>query len=92
MLIIAITGIVINRLDTLDLIVASESIGLIILDSIASLLRKEFDTRSSKGIFDRSSQLSKQATLLKYVYTYTRIMNVFIRWIAEDYQIPVGCF
>jgi RAD51-like protein 1 len=64
-----------TRLMSLDFTVASEEIGLVIVDSIASLIRKEYDTRSVKRISDRSCYLVKQATLLKCL--------------AQDYQIPV---
>lgn len=54
-----------KRLETLDEVVVSRNIGLVVVDSIASLVRKEFDTRSSKGVAERASLLTKQASRLK---------------------------
>ena len=54
-----------HRLESLDALVASGGIGLVVLDSMASLLRKEFDTRQQQGRADRSALLSRQASMLK---------------------------
>ena len=53
------------RLESLDELVASNNIGLVVLDSVASLLRKEFDTRQPQGRADRAALLSRQASVLK---------------------------
>ena len=54
-----------RRLEALEEIIASQSIGLIIVDSIASLVRKEFDTSSGRGVADRAALLGAQAARLK---------------------------
>ena len=55
------------RLDLLKDTVGSRNIKFIVVDSIASLVRKEFDVRKSEGISKRSALLSKQASILKQV-------------------------
>lgn len=54
-----------TRLSHLEEIVVDKQIGLVIIDSIASLVRKEFDTTSSRGVADRASLLSTQASRLR---------------------------
>lgn len=54
-----------KRLQSLDELIASYNIGLVIVDSIASLIRKEYDVRTTRGAADRSSMLVWQASLLK---------------------------
>ena len=78
------------RLASLDYMVASEGIGLVIVDSIASLIRKEYDTRYVKGLSDRSCYLAKQANLLKYVYYHGIVVMLYhLRRLAQDYNIIV---
>ena len=55
----------IKRLESLDLLIAEKDARLVIVDSIASLARKEFDTASKRGVTDRAALLSKQAARLK---------------------------
>ncbi|XP_065883487.1 DNA repair protein RAD51 homolog 2-like isoform X2 [Dysidea avara] len=64
-----------GRLGVLKEMVDSRNIKLIVVDSIASLVRKEFDVRRNEGISKRSALLSKQASILKSI--------------AESYGIPV---
>lgn len=54
-----------KRLEMLDEVIVSHGVGLVVVDSIASLVRKEFDTRSSKGVVERAALLTKQASRLK---------------------------
>lgn len=54
-----------QRLESLDLLIAEKDIRLIIVDSIASLARKEYDTASKRGVAERAALLSKQAAHLK---------------------------
>ncbi len=56
-----------QRLEGLDHLLAAQGIGLVVVDSIASLVRKEFDTRSGSGVTARAALLTKQATRLKSV-------------------------
>ncbi len=49
----------------LDVAVASTGAGLVVVDSIASLVRKEFDVSSSRGAIDRTALLLKQSASLK---------------------------
>ncbi|XP_031564832.1 DNA repair protein RAD51 homolog 2-like isoform X1 [Actinia tenebrosa] len=64
-----------ERLQTLEEEVIAKKVKLIVLDSIASVVRKEFDSRSSKNITERTNLLSKEAAILKYI--------------AETFNIPV---
>lgn len=54
-----------KRLESLDLLIAERGAGLVIVDSIASLARKEFDTGSKRGVAERAALLSKHAARLK---------------------------
>ena len=54
-----------QQLGSLDLLIAEKDVGLVIVDSIASLARKEFDTSSKRGVAERAALLSKQAARLK---------------------------
>lgn len=49
---------------------------MIIVDSIASLVRKEYSGTWGRGIVDRTNFLAQQAAVLKYL--------------AEFFQIPVS--
>ena len=63
------------RLQHAEELIIAESIGLVIVDSVASLARKEFDGRAS--VRDRSEMLAQHAALLKYL--------------AESFDLPVWC-
>ncbi|XP_061785366.1 DNA repair protein RAD51 homolog 2 isoform X4 [Nerophis lumbriciformis] len=66
---------VLNRLERLEEIIISTGAGLIILDSVASVVRKEFDTTLPGNLIHRSNMLGKEATMLKYL--------------AHQFNIPV---
>lgn len=53
------------RLQRLEEEVISKHVKLLILDSIASLVRKEFDSRVSRNLSERTALLSKEAAILK---------------------------
>ena len=48
------------------MLVGVGNVGLVLVDSIASLLRKEYDTRTARGVAERSTMLLHLATILKY--------------------------
>ena len=54
-----------KRLESLDLLIAEKDVRLVIVDSIASLARKEYDTVSKRGVAERATLLSKFAARLK---------------------------
>ncbi|XP_077995121.1 DNA repair protein RAD51 homolog 2-like [Glandiceps talaboti] len=54
-----------TRLQSLEEEIILQNVKLIIIDSIASLVRKEFDSGIEGNFIHRSNILSKQATLLK---------------------------
>ncbi|XP_054617124.1 DNA repair protein RAD51 homolog 2 [Dunckerocampus dactyliophorus] len=66
---------VLNRLERLEEIIISSGAGLIILDSVASVVRKEFDTTLPGNLIHRSNLLGQEATTLKYL--------------AHQFNIPV---
>ena len=62
-----------QRLESLELLIAERGASLVIVDSIASLARKEFDTGSKRGVAERAALLSKHAARLKYVMSYSYV-------------------
>ena len=58
-------NIIVCRLQRLEEEVISKRVKLIILDSVASLVRKEFDSRVSRNLNERTALLSKEAAILK---------------------------
>lgn len=66
---------VLNRLDRLEEAIISTNAGLVILDSVASVVRKEFDTSLPGNLATRSNLLSQEASTLKYL--------------AHQFNIPV---
>ncbi|CAH1790657.1 unnamed protein product [Owenia fusiformis] len=64
-----------KRLQNLEEDIISKGIKLIVLDSVASLVRKEFDTKGTKNITQRTNLLAQEAAILKYL--------------AESFKIPV---
>ncbi|XP_077408755.1 DNA repair protein RAD51 homolog 2 isoform X2 [Vanacampus margaritifer] len=66
---------VLRRLEKLEEIIISSRSGLIILDSVASVVRKEFDTTLPGNLMHRSNLLGQEATTLKYL--------------AHQFNIPV---
>ncbi|XP_062406344.1 DNA repair protein RAD51 homolog 2 isoform X2 [Sardina pilchardus] len=66
---------VLTRVDQLEEDIISCRAGLVILDSVASVVRKEFDTSLSGNLTHRSNLLGRQAATLKYL--------------AQEFRIPV---
>jgi RAD51-like protein 1 len=58
--------------------IISKGVKLVIIDSVASVVRKEFDTQLQGNIKERNKFLAKEASLLKYL--------------AEEFSIPVSFF
>ncbi|KAL5009265.1 hypothetical protein ScPMuIL_014846 [Solemya velum] len=65
----------IKRLETLEELIISKKVKLVILDSVASLVRKEYSSGMGRNMAERTNFLSKQAAILKYL--------------AEVFSIPV---
>ncbi|KAM3860965.1 DNA repair protein RAD51 homolog 2 [Diretmus argenteus] len=66
---------VLNRVERLEEDIISTGAGLVILDSVASVVRKEFDTTLPGNLMHRSSLLGREASTLKYL--------------AHEFRIPV---
>ena len=67
---------VLLRLAQLEEDIISCHAGLVILDSVASVVRKEFDTSLSGNLTHRSNLLGREAATLKYL--------------AQEFRIPVS--
>lgn len=66
------------RIKSLEEEIISKNVKLIIVDSVASVVRKEFDTKRQGNLKERSNLLTKEASILKYL--------------AEEFSIPVSFF
>ncbi|XP_071370947.1 DNA repair protein RAD51 homolog 2 isoform X3 [Centroberyx affinis] len=66
---------VLHRLEKLEEDIISTEAGLVVLDSVASVVRKEFDTTLPGNLMHRSSLLGQEAATLKYL--------------AHEFRIPV---
>ncbi|KFO24197.1 DNA repair protein RAD51 like protein 2 [Fukomys damarensis] len=67
---------VLQRIESLEEEIISKKVKLVIIDSIASVVRKEFDTQLQGNMKERNKFLAKGASLLKYL--------------AEEFSIPVS--
>ena len=65
-----------NRLENLEEEIIVNKAGLVIIDSIASLVRREFNGHFVRNIYERNKLLSRQASLLKFL--------------ASEYNFPVS--
>ncbi|KAM6393902.1 DNA repair protein RAD51 homolog 2 isoform 2-T3 [Pluvialis apricaria] len=68
-------GSVLKRIMSLEEEIISKKVKLIIIDSVASVVRKEFDTKLQGNLAERSNFLARGASVLKYL--------------AEEFSIPV---
>ncbi|XP_063145871.1 DNA repair protein RAD51 homolog 2 [Candoia aspera] len=66
---------VLKRIESLEEEIISKNVKLIVVDSVASVVRKEFDTKRQGNLKERSNFLTKEASILKYL--------------AEEFSIPV---
>nr|XP_022333078.1 DNA repair protein RAD51 homolog 2-like [Crassostrea virginica] len=57
----------IKKLEMLEEEIITNKVSLIVVDSIASLVRKEFSSSSGSNLVQRTNFLSRQAALLKYL-------------------------
>ena len=58
--------------------IISKGVKLVIIDSVASVVRKEFDTQLQGNMRERNKFLAREAASLKYL--------------AEEFSIPVSFF
>ncbi|XP_078518133.1 DNA repair protein RAD51 homolog 2 isoform X2 [Lissotriton helveticus] len=63
-----------RRIESLEEEIISKKVKLVIIDSVASVVRKEFDTNLQGNLNERSNFLNKEASTLKYL--------------AEEFSIP----
>ncbi|XP_049626409.1 DNA repair protein RAD51 homolog 2 [Suncus etruscus] len=66
---------VLQRIESLEEEIISKGVKLVIIDSIASVVRKEFDTQLQGNMRERNKFLAREAASLKYL--------------AEEFSIPV---
>uniref|UniRef100_A0A2K6LLE9 RAD51 paralog B n=1 Tax=Rhinopithecus bieti TaxID=61621 RepID=A0A2K6LLE9_RHIBE len=67
---------VLQRIESLEEEIISKGIKLVIIDSVASVVRKEFDTQLQGNLKERNKFLAREASSLKYL--------------AEEFSIPVS--
>ncbi|XP_048394462.2 DNA repair protein RAD51 homolog 2 isoform X3 [Stegostoma tigrinum] len=66
---------VLKRVESLEEDIIVKGVKLIVVDSVASVVRKEFDTRIQGNLSERSNLLSSEAATLKFL--------------AEEFSIPM---
>ncbi|XP_066489445.1 DNA repair protein RAD51 homolog 2 isoform X2 [Tiliqua scincoides] len=66
---------VLKRIESLEEEIISKNVKLIVIDSVASVVRKEFDTKLQGNLMERSNLLTREALILKFL--------------AEEFSIPV---
>nr|XP_011724744.1 DNA repair protein RAD51 homolog 2 isoform X8 [Macaca nemestrina] len=66
---------VLQRIESLEEEIISKGIKLVIIDSVASVVRKEFDTQLQGNLKERNKFLAREACSLKYL--------------AEEFSIPI---
>ncbi|TEA31609.1 hypothetical protein DBR06_SOUSAS7710046, partial [Sousa chinensis] len=66
---------VLQRIESLEEEIISKGVKLVIIDSVASVVRKEFDTQLQGNMRERNKFLAREAASLKYL--------------AEEFSIPV---
>uniref|UniRef100_A0AC11ATN8 RAD51 paralog B n=1 Tax=Ovis aries TaxID=9940 RepID=A0AC11ATN8_SHEEP len=67
---------VLQRIESLEEEIISKGVKLVIIDSVASVVRKEFDTQLQGNVRERNKFLAREAASLKYL--------------AEEFSIPVS--
>ncbi|XP_064148700.1 DNA repair protein RAD51 homolog 2 isoform X7 [Loxodonta africana] len=67
---------VLQRIESLEEEIISKGVKLVIIDSVASVVRKEFDTQLQGNMKERSKFLAREAASLKYL--------------AEEFSIPTA--
>ncbi|KAJ6667221.1 hypothetical protein lerEdw1_017199 [Lerista edwardsae] len=67
---------VLKRIESLEEEIISKNVKLVVIDSVASVVRKEFDTKLQGNLTERSNFLTREASILKYL--------------AEEFSIPVS--
>nr|XP_058914385.1 DNA repair protein RAD51 homolog 2 isoform X2 [Kogia breviceps] len=66
---------VLQRIESLEEEIISKGVKLVIIDSVASVVRKEFDTQLQGNMRERNKFLAREAASLKYL--------------AEEFSIPI---
>ncbi|XP_032338133.1 DNA repair protein RAD51 homolog 2 isoform X4 [Camelus ferus] len=66
---------VLQRIQSLEEEIISKGVKLVIIDSVASVVRKEFDTQLQGNLRERNKFLAREAASLKYL--------------AEEFSIPI---
>ncbi|XP_046381841.2 DNA repair protein RAD51 homolog 2-like [Haliotis rufescens] len=77
-----------KRLKSLEEDIITKKVKLIVVDSIASLVRKEFSTSIGQNLTDRTNFLSQEAAILKYVAEVFSIPIVVTNQITTRYGRP----
>ena len=80
------TANLLDRLGTLEEDIIQHNIKLVILDSVASLVRKEF----RGNMAERTDILAREASLLKYLSASFNIPVVVTNQVTTRFDVPVG--
>ncbi|KAM4663558.1 DNA repair protein RAD51 homolog 2 [Discoglossus pictus] len=56
-----------RRIETLEEVIILKGVKLLVIDSVASVVRKEFDTKLHGNLVERNNFLAKEASSLKYL-------------------------
>ncbi|XP_068873736.1 DNA repair protein RAD51 homolog 2 isoform X2 [Aphelocoma coerulescens] len=79
---------VLKRIMSLEEEIISKKVKLIIIDSVASVVRKEFDTKLQGNLAERSNFLTRGASVLKYLAEEFSIPNWGLA--VLEFFLPVG--
>jgi RAD51-like protein 1 len=71
-----------QRLSTLEEFLVEHNVKLIVVDSIASLLRKEFESSTAKSVSERTSALTSLANTLKYLAQVYRLAILVVNQVT----------
>ena len=75
------------RLERLEEEIIEQSARLVVVDSMASLVRKEFDCSTAANMVERTNLLVRQAARLKYI---AETFNIPVRPVLDD-QVTSIC-
>ncbi|XP_078246625.1 DNA repair protein RAD51 homolog 2 isoform X3 [Pogona vitticeps] len=82
---------VLKRIESLEEEIISKNVKLVVIDSIASVVRKEFDVKLQGNLKERSNLLTKEASILKFLAEEFSIpvilTNQITTWLNDDFAV-----
>ena len=70
-------------------VVIARRVGLIIVDSVACLFRREIDCQEKEGVFERNKLLTQLVSLLKSLAHNYRVVVVAVVFVAVVFVVVV---